>query len=730
MNQACAPYRALLSPALDGALDKASARRLESHLASCAECRAARERLAATVKLFRTTPLVPASPDFVERLEARLEGAVHAERAASRAPTVLAVSPPRPSTLGPVLKTAGLVICLAASSYLAMEAFSPPRAATPGKKAIEELTPVPPPPSTLPPIPETPSIVVPLPRPDRPSGPEESFVTAEDLTKMILTEFKDPAVFGQNPVVVGPVPAPPPPVVEEPPLPPPPPAQATTPDKPGPELATKPKKLDEAALLRLLKLIEDPATPPERRIEMIEALADFPHRRAYEALASIAGGAFDSRALALESRAAGYETLGKLGTLEAARALLELPAPDETKLLVALASVQEAKAVVYVAERAGDHPSPDARLLCARALGRARKREAVPGLARVLGDARQDALLRAESALALGAIGDPAALEPLAAAVSQTRSKIPIVRAAAARALGDLSRGQLGVKATRLLVDPVEKDAHAFVREACALALGKSGQVDMALKPLVSRLDPKKEKALRVRGAALLALVQLTGWMRTADEWKRTVESGEKFTPRVAGTLALAKAPGWERLLASGQGTVVVLDRSGSMEQTGKIQLAKRVGAAAIESLQETPGAGFDIVAFAEAPTAFFPELRAPTPENVGFARNALELQRPWYAATDLLRAIRAALAIDGVDSVVLLTDGLPTLGVKDPEQLLLEVQKANAGVGARIHVVALRDGTTPLVLDEAPAPGAAEALETSLLRRIALDSGGIFVKN
>ncbi|HZV02354.1 MAG TPA: HEAT repeat domain-containing protein, partial [Planctomycetota bacterium] len=700
MNQACAPYRALLSPALDEALDKASTRRLESHLASCAECRAARERLAAAVKLFRTTPLDPASPDFVERLEARLEGPVRAERAAARAPTVLAVSPPRASVLGPALKTAGLVLCLATSSYLAMEAFTPPRATAPEKKAIEELTPVPPPPSTLPPIPEAPSIVVPLPRPDRPSDPEESFVTSADLTKMILSEFKDPAIFGQNPAV-GPVPSPP--VVEEPPLLPPPVQGSTAPDKPGPDFATRPRKLDEAALLRLLKLIDDPATPPERRVEMIEALAEFPHRRTYEALASIARGAFDSRTLALESRAAGYETLGKLGTLDAAKTLLALPAPDETKLLLALASLQEAKAIVYVAERAADHASPDARLLCARALGRARKREAVPGLARVLGDARQDALVRAESALALGAIGDPAALEPLAVAVSQTRSKIPIVRAAAARALGDLSRGALGATAARLLVEPVEKDAHAFVREACALALGKSGQVDMALKPLVSRLDPKKEKAHRVRGAADLALVELTGWMRTADEWKRTVESGERFTPRPLGTLALAKAQGWERLLASGQGTVVVLDRSGSMEQAGKIQLAKRVGGAAIESLQETPGAGFDIVAFAEAPTAFFPELRAPTPENVGFARNALELQRPWYAATDLLRAIRAALAIDGVDSVVLLTDGLPTLGVKDPEQLLLEVQRANAAVGARIHVVALRDGTTPLALDEAP---------------------------
>ena len=55
-NPGCAPYQPLLSPSLDGALSPKEQDALDRHLASCAECRAARTRLQTTVALLRPIP--------------------------------------------------------------------------------------------------------------------------------------------------------------------------------------------------------------------------------------------------------------------------------------------------------------------------------------------------------------------------------------------------------------------------------------------------------------------------------------------------------------------------------------------------------------------------------------------------------------------------------------------------------------------------------------------------
>ncbi len=62
-----------LSALLDGALDPAARRAVESHLAACAACRAAHGRLAGALRALERLPAPPEpSPWFTTRLEARL----------------------------------------------------------------------------------------------------------------------------------------------------------------------------------------------------------------------------------------------------------------------------------------------------------------------------------------------------------------------------------------------------------------------------------------------------------------------------------------------------------------------------------------------------------------------------------------------------------------------------------------------------------------------------------
>jgi HEAT repeat protein len=772
----CVAFRALISPGLDGALSPGQASALERHAAACAPCREAQARLAGTVALLRKTTLVDPLPDFVPRLEARLdlESAPLAEtivndrslRAVSRtvsARTIVPVKPERSRFISG-LKVAASVVCFATSTFLFMEAMDSrstggPNVAkarehlAPESPVIEQLAPVerpaPPPPPPVPP----PVVVAPPPIDEAAKNPVVRAPTDEELTRALQEALKKMRGPGGpfTPEPIGPdspppppfsVPAPVPPVPPPPPPPtaplapvpagPPVPVPATLERTPAPTVASK--TVDEGALGRLLgSIFKDPSTPPARRAEMIVALGDFPHRKAYEALATILAGSLDGQANPLAYRAAAYEALGALGTEEAARTLLATASPDSTRLLVALSRVKDPKVVVFLSQvlvtpKFADRLDVDVSVVVARALGRVRMREAVPGLGSALASAK-NTIVRCEAALALGAIGDTGAVAPLEVGL---HAKLPALRGAAARGLGLLAAGG-DAAAARALVEPLAKDEHPFVRETCALALGRSKQPDIAEKPLVERLDGKKEGQRRVRVAAASALVELTGKWRSPDDWRKAIEQKEPPVARLPGVMAL-QGTNWPSILASGEGTVIVLDRSGSMADWNKMVLARKTCMSVLESLPETAQdrgpRGFSVVCFADAATAFFPRLVEPTPDNLAKARAGIERQQPYYAQTDLLRAIKLALSIEGTDTLVVVTDGVPTLGVQDPEQLLLEVSRENAGRGARIHVVALEDGNTPLALDSSAVAPAGESPEVAFLRRLALDNAGVFVKN
>jgi HEAT repeat protein len=780
-GSACDSIRPLLSSLLDGQLGPRDRARVEGHLATCASCADEKTRLATTVALLRATALVPASPDFLARLDDRLEREAKGQAETVARGQVIAFDPVAglPTELArPVSSTrawvtwasrAAVILCVATSSFLFLEAWTgkkpTPVAFQHAGDLVPRERPQPPPAPVPPPVVPPPAPISEPPIPDR----QEELFTAEELRRMLeLAGTPTPPMAPPAPPVpapTAPVPAPP---VEPTPVTPP--APAPVPPAPGPTVPTptpaptpvpapapgpttverptvpavpaRPTKPDEASLERLLAAIfMDPSTPAVRRPEMILALGDYPARRAIDALGRVVLGAFDSTATARECRVAGYVALGTIGTEDAARALLELDRADETQLLLALAHVSEPKAVLFLANHVRTGRDEARRVIAARALGRGRRSDAVPALLLALGETKHPVAVRAEAALALGAIGDPRALEPLRIALGSGRARDASVRGAAATGLGLLAvsfatagDAALAGKAARALVEPLAHDAHPFVREACALALGKSRQPDVAVRPLVERLDPRREKTRRVRFAAQAALVELTGQWRDADGWRKALDKKESLVARAPGPMVLGASNDFLALLASGDGTVVALDRSGSMEDRQKIVLARQTATGVVEHLvesaQDRGPRGFSVVYFADAPIAQWPRLVEPTPGNVESARVGIGRQRPYYAPTDLLRALRSAVQIEGCDTVVLVTDGAPTLGVQDPEALLLAVQQANAERGARIHVVALSDGTQPLLLDQRADGGADESPEFKMLRRIALDSGGLFVKN
>lgn len=133
----------------------------------------------------------------------------------------------------------------------------------------------------------------------------------------------------------------------------------------------------------------------------------------------------------------------------------------------------------------------------------------------------------------------------------------------------------------------------------------------------------------------------------------------------------------------------------------------------ALETLQ--PGESFDVLAFSADCHPFerslVPADAADISRAVDFV-NSLRLS----PATNLERALKQALALRGVNVVVVITDGVPTLGETDFGKLALRVRQLNVN-RARIFTIGLV-GKDPDGHDES-------FQAAQLLRQIASDSGG-----
>lgn len=126
---------------------------------------------------------------------------------------------------------------------------------------------------------------------------------------------------------------------------------------------------------------------------------------------------------------------------------------------------------------------------------------------------------------------------------------------------------------------------------------------------------------------------------------------------------------------------VFVLDTSGSMAGA-KIEQAKKALQFCVNNLNE--GDRFELVRFSTDVEPLFPQLVEASASNrarAGEFINGLEAS----GATAIDDALRQALAMRPADSarpfvIIFLTDGMPTIGVTDEEQILANVKKNDSG--------------------------------------------------
>ena len=184
-----------------------------------------------------------------------------------------------------------------------------------------------------------------------------------------------------------------------------------------------------------------------------------------------------------------------------------------------------------------------------------------------------------------------------------------------------------------------------------------------------------------------------------------------------AGNYTNMKASGpfgiGDGLAASGvvRHIVYVLDTSGSMRS--RLSRAEDELTEALRGLH--PGETFNIVAFSGGSQVFDPDMAEAAPGSIQRASaflNDLEAN----GDTDLEDAIVRALLLRDVNEVVVLTDGIPTVGEKDPKKLAQTLQRFNLR-HARISTIGLVGRN---------ADSTADGFEAAqLLQQIARDSGG-----
>ncbi len=135
-------------------------------------------------------------------------------------------------------------------------------------------------------------------------------------------------------------------------------------------------------------------------------------------------------------------------------------------------------------------------------------------------------------------------------------------------------------------------------------------------------------------------------------------------SPKVAETKPLPKT------------VIFVLDRTGSMVGE-KIDQAKGALKYCLKSLK--PGDHFNVISFNETPDVLNPELMSASKENT---KKALEYVDKLDASggTNLNEAVKKALALSKSGAyIVLLTDGLPTVGEQNIETILKNAKEANS---------------------------------------------------
>ncbi len=227
-----------------------------------------------------------------------------------------------------------------------------------------------------------------------------------------------------------------------------------------------------------------------------------------------------------------------------------------------------------------------------------------------------------------------------------------------------------------------------------------------SLAPLIATGEARQD-VLRSEIADALQLLTGEGFGMNYPAWRRwlgdqdpdaALPDAETAAAAVAALERLRREAGdtastYHGLTVPRGGVVFVLDISGSMS-------ARRGGGAESDyrrfagALQRVIGglpesSMFNVVLFGSAVEPWREELAPASPENVEDAVALLRRTTP-NGGTNLYDALARALQMEDVQTIFVLTDGMPSAGRRTaPGDILMGIAQLNRDRGARIHTIA-----------------------------------------
>ncbi|MFA5138557.1 MAG: VIT and VWA domain-containing protein [Elusimicrobiota bacterium] len=295
----------------------------------------------------------------------------------------------------------------------------------------------------------------------------------------------------------------------------------------------------------------------------------------------------------------------------------------------------------------------------------------------------------------------------------------------------------VGERMVRAKVFPIEPRSDVVVRTSLTQVLSKSGTLYSLTVPTRSARMSNAEASpasVRLRLSAKEPLrtlysptpgarISRNGERGASIEYEAKNDDAGDFTlfygldrdPLSAGLLAFRESgeDGFFMLNFSpkresaGPGipkdVVFILDRSGSMEDAGKMKQAKEALGFCIRRLRAQDR--FGIVDFATDTGSLESELLAATEENKTRAlRYVSKLEAG--GGTNIEQALRDALALMGREKermrmAFFLTDGLPTVGQNDTNALLRTASESNKDIQTRVFAFGLGNDVNTLFLDK-----------------------------
>ena len=222
----------------------------------------------------------------------------------------------------------------------------------------------------------------------------------------------------------------------------------------------------------------------------------------------------------------------------------------------------------------------------------------------------------------------------------------------------------------------------------------------------------------------------------------------EKIGATVLSHRADKKADGYFMVLVSpnpktavkhvaSKDVVIVLDRSGSMSQNGKIDQAKKALHQVVSSLGEEDR--FGVITFCGSVDKVFPKLVAATKKKVDEAIEAID-RIDATGGTNIDEAVGEAFGMfddeDRPSYVLFLTDGIPTVGERNEGVIIKNSAKANKrkvrlfalGVGYDVNVrlvdklVRANRGTSDYVKPKEPLEAKVSSLYNKIKRPVMID--------